>query len=676
MSVWQLGWSVSLHFCRGLPMRNIRFWLVVSCALASSVTLAHGQERRTLSPYFVVSTEGGAAPAFVLKSTHVHADVNGVIADVRVEQRYHNQSKAPITARYVFPASTRAAVHGLRIRVGQRAVVAKIAEKKQAEQQFEAAAASGKTASLLSADRPNVFTMAVANIMPGDEVVVELRYSELLVPEGGTYQFVYPTVVGPRYAGAADDRDAFVESPFLHEGEAPPSTFALDARLSTALPLAAVRCSSHTISLERPEPTLATLALDDDGRGGDRDFILEFSLAGARIQTGLMLYEGQGEKHFLLMVQPPARVSPEQIPAREYVFVLDVSGSMGGFPLDTAKILIRDLIGKLRPSDAFNVLLFSGDSQRLAPRSLPARPDNVARALAFITAAGSGGGTELEAALREAVALPRAEHVSRSVVVLTDGYIAQERGAFELIAQHLSNTNLFAFGVGSTVNRFLIEGLARAGQGEPFIVTTPAEARAAAVRFSRYIAAPLLTEVSVRFHGFDAYDVEPVKQPDLFAERPLVVLGKYRGDRRGTIEVAGRTASAPFATSIPVASAIARAENAALPRLWARSRIARLSDFNVDGADEAAVREVTRLGLKYGLLTAYTSFIAVLEQIRNPGGEAANVAQPSPLPLGVPETALSGEYAAGAEPELPVLLGMLLAAFAWTAHRRRARGRT
>jgi Ca-activated chloride channel family protein len=370
------------------------------------------------------------------------------------------------------------------------------------------------------------------------------------------------------------------------------------------------------------------------------------------------------------MVQPPARVAPSEIPAREYVFVLDVSGSMYGFPLDTAKLLIADLIDQLRPNDRFNVLLFSGDARLLSPRSLPPTHDNVKRAFDLIAAERGAGGTELEAALDTAYALPRSEHVSRSVIILTDGFIAQERGAFELVSQNVDSTNVFAFGIGSSVNRYLIEGLARAGQAEPFIVTEPSAARAVAQRFRRYIEAPVLTEVSVQFHGLDAYDVEPKLQADLFAERPIIVFGKYRG-QAGEISITGRGAIAPFSKTLALTSATPRAENAALPQLWARARIARLSDFDVDDHDGNAEREVTELGLRYSLLTKQTSFVAVLEQIRNPGGDAADVDQPLPLPAGVSNEAI-GDYASGAEPELVWLLAALLLGFGWVALRRRA----
>jgi Ca-activated chloride channel family protein len=633
---------------------------------------------RTLSPYFFV--EGGPTDveAFPLESTQVTANVSGVIADVQVKQTYRNDGKKPVRARYVFPASTRAAVHGMEILVGERRVVAQIKERERAAAEFEKAAAAGKTASLLSEERPNVFTMAVANILPGDHVVVTLRYSELLVPTDGTYQFVYPTVVGPRYAresaATAPAIDRFVASAYLHQAVSPPTAFTMDVGLSTGVPMTDLRSNTHRVDIAWTDRTLAHVALAKDPRfGGDRDFILEYRLAGDRIQDGLLLSEGPQENHFLLMVQPPARVQKEEIPAREYLFVLDVSGSMEGFPLDTAKHLVTDLAQQLRPSDSFNVELFSGDSRVFAPASLPPTPENLARAIGFISRERGAGGTELEAALHTAMGLPRRENVSRTVVVITDGFIAQERGAFELVANNLSTTNVFAFGIGSSVNRYLIDGLARVGQGEPFVVTSEAEGHEAALRFRRYIEAPLLTHVSVRVHGFDAYDLEPAQQPDLFAQRPIVVIGKWRGPKQGSIEVAGQSASGPFVQTIDVSQTSVRAENAALPQLWARTRIARLSDFDVDGSDPATTAAVTDLGLRYSLLTRHTSFVAVLDQVRNREGSAANVDQPLPMPLGVSDSAVGG-YASGAEPELVWVLGLALFAFAATAYRERSRG--
>jgi len=610
------------------------------------------------SPYFFVEGANPGTESFPLKSTRVSANISGVIADVTVTQVYENHGDVPIHAKYVFPGSTRSAVHGMRIRVGDKAVVARIQERQKAAQEFEEAKAAGKSASLLEQQRPNVFSMAVANILPGNRVEVELTYSEMLVPEEGVYQFVYPTVVGPRYSNtpeaAAPEPVKWVHTPYLHEGQATPASLSIRVNLSTGVPLADLRSPSHGVRIDRDNQSVARVTLDNDP--GNRDFILDYQLSGKEIQSGLLVYEGAQENFFLLTVQPPERIAAQDIPPREYIFVLDVSGSMHGFPLDTAKQVIRSLIGRLKPSDTFNVVLFSGASRVLSPRSLTANPQNIARALSAIDSTNGGGGTELEAALRTAIALPRSNFESRSIVVITDGYIAEERGTFTLIHESLNTTNFFAFGIGSSVNRYLIEGVARAGQGEPFVVTRPEEADAAGDRFRRYIESPVLTDVHVSYRGFDAYDVEPETQPDLFGERPVVVLGKWRGPKAGQIEVTGRTANGAFVRTFDVANNTTRPEHAALRQLWARNRIARLSEFNFGREDDEAAREITSLGLTYSLLTAHTSFIAVLEEVRNPGGQGTDVDQPLPLPDGVSDLAVGGQYGSGAEPGIWALL--------------------
>jgi Ca-activated chloride channel family protein len=629
---------------------------------------------KTLAPYFAVEGAASNSDAFPLRSTSAQVTVSGVIASVTVKQVYENTGVAPFNARYVFPASTRAAVHGMTMRLGDRTIVARIKERAQAKQEFDAAKKAGKTASLLEEQRPNVFTMSVANVLPKDRVEVELRYTELLVPTEGVYQFVYPTVVGPRYVGERPAEPTsldWVESPYLHEVQDTPTTFDIGVTLSSGLPISDVRSPSHAVKVAWEKPTLARVGLEQsDGRAGNRDFVLEYRLAGKAIDAGLLLSESGPEKFFLLMVQPPAAVEAAAIPAREYVFVLDVSGSMHGFPLDTAKRLIRELIGRLRPTDSFNVILFSGASRLMAPSSLAATTENVERAVAVIDRERGGGGTELEGALEMAVKLPRPTRVSRTVVVVTDGYIAEEAGAFKLIHDNLRDTNLFAFGIGSGVNRHLIEGLARAGQGEPFVVTDPSQAAETATRFRRMIESPVLTNVRVEAKGFETYALEPEAQPDLFAERPILVFGKWRGARSGELVVTGRTATGTFSQTIRVADATPRPENEALARLWARTRIARLSDFNFDGGDEAT-REVTNLGLTYSLLTKQTSFIAVLDEVRNPNGAAKDVKQPSPLPMGVSDLAV-GEYGSGAEPEIWLLAALALALLAMWQLRQRA----
>lgn len=602
---------------------------------------------KTLSPYFFVKSDDPKVDQLPLKSTKVATTISGVIADVSVTQTYKNEGKRPLEAIYVFPASTRAAVYAMKMTIGSRVIEAKIKKRDEARADYEQAKQQGKSASLLEQQRPNVFQMNVANIMPGDTIAVEMKYTELLVPTDREYAFVFPTVVGPRYsnklAAAATASDRWVANPYLHQGEAPTSTFDITVALNAGMPIQQVASPSHKVNLTSSGKDAATAALDaSEAQGGNRDFILNYRLAGDQVASGLLLSKGEKENFFLMMLEPPKRVTPAQIPAREYVFIVDVSGSMHGFPLDISKTLLRDLVGNLRPTDRFNVMLFSGGQALLANESLPATQENVGKAIALIDGQEGGGGTELLPALKKALALPHARGISRTVVIATDGYVTVEEEAFDLIRTSLNKANLFAFGIGSSVNRHIIEGMAHVGMGEPFVITKPEEAQAQAAAFRQLIQSPVLTQIAVAFNGFDAYDVEPKSVPDVLADRPVIVFGKWRGDPKGTIAVRGTAGTGAYATTLDVGASAPSAANAALRYLWARKRIQLLSDYNQLRMNDERTREVTNLGLTYNLLTAYTSFIAVDNQVRNKGGDAATVQQPLPLPQGVSDYAVGG----------------------------------
>ncbi len=619
---------------------------------------------KTLSPYFFVEGDP-TIDRLPLAKTDVKVEVAGVIANVRVTQTYKNEGSRPIHAEYVFPGSTRAAVHGMRMKIGERVIVAKIKEREAASKAFAKAKADGKSASLLEQDRPNVFRMKVANILPGDVIEVELRYTELLRPTDGIYAFVYPTVVGPRYASqrhsTTNPQDGWVSSPYLHAGTKPTYDFDMNVTLSTGIDVQALSCKSHEVTAEWTGKRRVTVSLDaSERRGGNRDFVLHYQLAGGAVQSGLMLFEGKDESFFLLMAEPPKRVEPADLPGREYVFIIDVSGSMYGFPLNTAKRLMHDLIGHLRPIDTFNMILFSGGSTQLAPRSIPATQQNVRRAIAVLEGQQGGGGTELLSGLRMAMEMEHEPGTSRSFVVITDGYIAGEAEAFQYVRNHLGKANVFSFGIGTSVNRYLVEGIAKAGFGEPFVVSDETEAPSTAERFREYVSAPVLTDIRVDFDGFRAYDIVPTSVPDVLAERPVLVFGKFAGKPTGTIMLRGVGGKGPMTQRFDVAEVRAAEENRALSYLWARQRIADLSDFGAALGVESPKEEVTALGLRYSLLTKYTSFIAVDETPRNELGPGEEVKQPLPLPQGVSDYAVGG-LTQGSEPHLTLLMALFAA---------------
>lgn len=613
---------------------------------------------KTLSPYFVVLSEDPSLDQLPLKSTSADVNIAGVIADVEITQVYKNTGKNTLEAIYTFPASINAAVYSMEMFIGKRKIVATIKEKQKARQEYEEAKENGNRASLLEESRPNVFTMNVANIASGDEIKVCLKYTELLVPESGTYKFVYPTVVGPRYsnknAKTAAESDKFVETPYLKEGNLPTYDFALSTHLSAGMPIQDVVCKTHNVNVKYPDVNSADISLDaNEKKGGNRDFILEYKLSGGKIETGLLLYDHGDEKFFLMMVQPPKTLKVEDIPPREYVFIVDASGSMSGFPMDISKKLLRNLITNLRPVDQFNVIVFSSSSELLSPVSLYATSANIDTAIAYIDRKSGACGTELLPALKKAFDLPRAsESLSRSFVILTDGYVDVEKESFELIRNNLDKANFFAFGIGSSVNNYLIEGMAHVGMGEPMIVTKKDYADAQCEKFRKYISSPALTEIKRDFGKFQTYDVEPLTCPDILAERPVVIFGKYKGEAKGTITIKGFTGVKKYTTTIDVEKFKPDSSNAALRYLWAREKIKYLDDYNEYTEDSAQVKEVTALGLKYNLLTAYTSFIAVDKtEVVDKNGKLTTVEVPLPLPENVSNFAVGADFGIDDETE-------------------------
>jgi Ca-activated chloride channel family protein len=663
--------------------------LASSCFLLLVARPLHAQEAtgprlKTESPYFFVKSDDPSVDRLPLKSTEVDVKVSGVIADVRVTQTYRNEGSRAIEAKYVFPGSTKAAVGGLNVRLADRLITAQIREKQQARIDYDAAKKEGKTAALLEQHLPNVFQMNVANILPGDDVKVELRYTELLVPQAGNYQFVFPTVVGPRYNSpqSGNAQAKWVAQPTLREGVAPNTAFKLKVALDTPLGIKEIRSATHAIDIRKSnDDQHADVALAQSGEpANNRDFVLDYRLASEKIESGLMLYKGQGENpenFFLAMVEPPKSVAASAISPRDYIFVVDISGSMHGFPLDTAKVVLERLIGGLRPSDTFNVLLFSGSNRMLSPQSVPATRANIEQALSTIKNYSGSGSTELIPALKRVYAEPKAENVSRTVVVVTDGYVTVEREAFELVRKNLGKANVFAFGIGSSVNRHLMEGLARAGMGEPFIITDPVQAPEQAARFKRMVESPVLTNVKATFGGLEVYDVEPQALPDVLGERPVIVFGKWRGEAKGRVIIEGQSAEGPYRQELRIDNAT-RQDAAALRSLWARHRIASLSDQEALEGGDAFKQRITELGLRYGLLTQYTSFIAVDKVVRNVAPQdATSVDQPQPLPKGVSERALGQGQSLGAavpstpEPETLGAIAVVLSMLAML--RRRAR---
>ena len=687
------------------------------------------EEEKLLAPYFVIQSEGAdvSTDYFPLKSTEVTTNINGVIAETYVVQTYVNEGDKPINAQYVFPTSSTATVHGMKMEIGNHVVTATIKEKEEAKEEaneeYEEAKEEGKSASLLEQRRPNVFTMDVANVMPGDTARIELHYTELVATTEGICEFVFPTVVGPRYitpddadspvadaavphkgtdgeesgpdgrdktaedsdtdrSGADEDAaagshaescDGWAAGPYLPQGVLPDSEYRITVNLSTGVPIADISCKSHEIKVEQENDSQARITLaNPEDYAGNRDFILKYRLTGESVESGLVLTQTDSEKYFFLTVQPPQRYTPDDIPPREYIFVLDISGSMYGYPLDTAKDLIRGLAADLRDIDSFNLVLFSDDTYLLSTKSLAATSKNVQAAIDLIDEQEGGGGTSMLEALQTAVSVPMKEDIARSVVIITDGYISNEEDIYDLINENMDTASFFSFGIGCSVNDYLIKGIAQCGMGESFLVTDSEDAEESAKRFASYIEAPLMTGITVEYEGFDVYDVATATPSILYAKKPLILFGKWRGEPAGTITVKGKAGGEDYVQEIAVADSAVDTEDESVRYLWARTKLDQLAGYGSIRNDDSVKEEITKLGLDYNMTTPYTSFVAVVEEIRNPEGESEDVQQANPLPLQVSNLAVGGGYTAYSEPG-GILLGGILTVVSFYGIQRQAK---
>lgn len=664
-----------------LPLLLSAAMLLLAPSTALGAPYEEEDSDQTLAPYFFVEDGDPDTDSFPLKETKVSVTINGSIAETYVTQTYTNEGQRAIHANYVFPASTKVAVHGMKMEIGDQVITAKIKEKEEAKEEFEEAKEEGKSASLLEQQRANVFTMDVANVMPGDSIRIQLHYTELITATEGTYQFVFPTVTGPRYPSSSEDDargNLWAAAPYLMEGDTPPGTYDIQVDISGGVPVSHIESSSHQIQVTPHGDSTTRVTLSNpENFAGDRDFILNYQLTGDAVDCGLTLHEGKeaGEENFfMLMVQPPNRYEPEDILPRDYVFVIDISGSMSGYPLDTAKTLIQSLVSSLNSNDSFNLVLFSNEATLMSDAPLAATQPNIEQALDFIDQLEGGGGTELAPALQLAVNTPNPDHKTRSIVTLTDGYLLGEREIFELIEDNLNRANFFSFGIGTSVNRYLIEGMAKTGGGEAFVATNSQEAEEEAKLFQKYIQAPILTDLQVNYGEFQVYDVEPSLVSTLYAERPIVLFGKWKGQPSGTITITGKSGNQDYSTEILVNQVAPSDANHAIPYLWARTRVEQLTDYgSYEELTPEVKAEVTQLGLNYSMLTPYTSFIAVTDTIRNQTGEGTDVNQPLPLPSQVSNLAVG--YTSGSEPGTIFLLFAAAALVIFGVSRQRKKER-
>ena len=648
---------------------GLRQILLLPTLLCCSVLTALAQEgTRSQGNLNAVDPSGKVVGQCPLEHTNVKAEISGFLSRVVVTQEFENPFKDKIEAVYTFPLPQAAAVDDMTMRVGERTIRGRILRKEEAQTAYDAARSAGQVASLLDQERPNIFTQSVANIMPGEKVTIEISYVETLRYENGSYEFVFPMVVGPRYnpgtptgkqaGGFSPDTTQVPDASRITPNVSPAGTRAghdisIEVALDAGVPIDEIKTSSHEVDIDKQSDRRARVSLKSQSEIPNKDFVLKYEVAGKKVEDALLTHRSGTGGFFTFILQPPERVTAEDVMPKEIVFVLDTSGSMSGFPIEKAKESMKLALDNLYPQDTFNLITFAGDTSILFPQPVPATKKNLERAQKFLETREGGGGTEMMKAIKTALdPSDAADHV-RIVCFMTDGYIGNDMEIIGEIQKH-ANARVFSFGIGSSVNRFLLDKMAAEGRGEVEYVSLNDDGSAAARRFHERVRNPLLTDISIDWSGLTVADVYPKRIPDLFSAKPVILTGRYTGTGKGVIKLRGKMSGRDYVGEIAVDFPDNDSRHDVLATLWARTRIDDLmsQDWNgiQQGTTKPEVKEtITQLGLEYRLMTQFTSFVAVEEMTVTEGGIPRRIEVPVELPEGVSRDITINTNSLGAE---------------------------
>jgi len=612
--------------------------------------------------------------------TDIVADIEGDIASIEIKQSFANPTNKPMNARYLFPMNKDSAVYQMTMVVGDEITHAIIKRKQEAIRTFEKAKREGRTASLLSQHRPNMFTQKLANLMPGEEVHIKIKYTQIVPRIDNNYELVVPLIVGPRYQpananvqftkqGNRDDikntqnrkSDSFgiwelqelPKYPAVNGLTLPDKIdeerVSIKVNVNSAIKIDHVFSDTHAISSSGNDHN-KYVTLKKDRIIDNSDFVLKYQLSGDQTQAGFLSTEDtKGEGYFSLLIEPPAMPKEEQISNREMVFVLDTSGSMNGQPLAASKVFMRHALNNLRSGDHFRIISFNNVASEYSNSPQIATKENIEKGLKFVDNLTARGGTEIATSITQAFNVLPINGNVRMVTFLTDGYIGNEAQILNLISQNIGDARIFAFGVGSSVNRFLLSEMGRKGRGFARYIDPTENMNDAAISLAARLNAPVLTDISLDFGDMEVSGLTPDVIPDLFAGDSIRIQGKYKGKGNKVIRINGK--SRGNAASLPIKINLddgIEIKKDAIPIIWARSQVAdKMRHITTPPAlrltnktETQLKNEVVNLGLKHSLVTQWTSFVAVSSKIVNLEPED-NVETDVSLPMvkGVKETA-------------------------------------
>ncbi len=619
------------------PTQKRRLWTVLICLLLlapGAATAAPGAGPR-------LSGADESQSPFLLKSTDARVVVTGPVAHAVVTQSWENPNSFVVDGLYIFPLPTGAAVTDMSLRIGDRIIQGEMKRRQEARAIYDQARREGRVAGLLEQERPNVFAQQVANIVPGTPIQVVLSFDQEVGCDGGACEYVFPTVVGPRFIPCRQADPGKIDPPVLYPHQSTGHRLSLRLVLDAGVEAHDLESPSHRVIVSRDGEGRARVRLAEDGPGLlDRDFRLRWRVGGDALELGVLVWRNgsaEGEPGvFTLLLQPPAGAEDEEgAEPRELVFVLDCSGSMRGVPLEAAKNVVRKALAAARPGDTFRIVRFSDRTSGLSRSPLLVTPANLRLAGSYLDSLEGEGGTEMVLGIRAALQEPADSERLRIVAFLTDGYIGNEREILGEVRRSLGSARLFSFGIGDSVNRYLLEGLAEEGRGEAAFLAPRESPDALVDRFVRRIATPVLTDIRLNWDDLEVEDQEPRVIPDLFAGSPLVIHGRYARPGTGLLMVEGTVRGRHRIFRRVVTLPAEAADHEALGRLWARARIHRLERELHDGSRPDLAEAITTLGLRHHLMTAYTSLVAVDSEVSNWTGSSTQMIVPVEMPQDV-----------------------------------------
>jgi Ca-activated chloride channel family protein len=573
-----------------------------------------------------------------LKHTKVSIEVTAFVARTTIEQVFVNALEAPVEAVYTFPLGDRAAVDDFELTVGDRTIRGEIERREEARRTYETARSAGYHAALLEQERSNIFTQSVANLEPGKDVMVRLRTVETLRYERGRYRLAFPLVVGHRYmsADSAVAEPSRIVPPRLAPGTRSGHDVAIDVVIDAGVPLTDLRSESHRIVTSRNGAASARVRLATDDAIPNKDFQLSWSVSSERPAVGFLAHRDGLDGFFTLLIQPKGEIDATEATPKEITFVVDTSGSMSGIPLLASQRFVARALHELGPRDTFNIIRFAGDNQILSNDPLPNAPVAIERAIAWVNAQEGGGGTEMLRAMRAAFARPADPDRLRVVIFLTDGEVGDDEEILREIGAVLGDARIDTVGIGSSVNRYLLDRMADLGHGS-FVTIRPDErADDALEAFRSWMTRPYLTALKVDWGALPVADISPEPLRDLGSGQTLTLVGRYLKSATGDVVVRGRLAGRYWEQRLHIVLPEAEGKHDALASLWARGRIEDLLLVSPGSASDSVRAEVTSLALAYRLLSPFTSFVAVDDAVVvNPSGVARTVRQALPVPEGV-----------------------------------------